>query len=357
MANPVVELGMIKMAKSLKAFRSKSMKLRILILLCCMSFSIMASAQASGGQIHRTQKRNIPSKKILNRNATPATNKSSPRIIVINENDKTCELAYDKNHFKPCIDISTKGIYTIPEKIGKYTVIKIGDHAFSGCKYLTSVIFPNTIVTIGEEAFSNCTGLETIHLSGKLESIERYAFWGCENLSMFTIPNSVSHIGECALDFRVSFSGESTNWYDSYPDGLIYIGKIAYKWKGKMPMGTELIIKEGTKGIAGNAFKNCRGLCSIVLPNSLKTIGGYAFESTNLKAIRIPENVVLIEFRAFAVGSSLREVISDITNPFKLEGPFFGDYYNKATLHVPTGTKRQYINAGWDEFVSGIIEY
>lgn len=33
------------------------MKLRILILLCCMSFSIMASAQASGGQIRRPGKK------------------------------------------------------------------------------------------------------------------------------------------------------------------------------------------------------------------------------------------------------------------------------------------------------------
>ena len=53
MVNPVAEIGMIKMAKLLKAFRSKSMKLRILILLCCMSFALMASAQASGGQITR----------------------------------------------------------------------------------------------------------------------------------------------------------------------------------------------------------------------------------------------------------------------------------------------------------------
>ena len=53
MVNPVAEIGMIKMAKLLKAFRSKSMKLRILILLCSMSFALMASAQASGGQIAR----------------------------------------------------------------------------------------------------------------------------------------------------------------------------------------------------------------------------------------------------------------------------------------------------------------
>ncbi len=62
MANLVAELGIIIMAKSLKAFRSKSMKLRLLTLLCCMSFTLMASAQASGGQIVRKKYNNSTNK-------------------------------------------------------------------------------------------------------------------------------------------------------------------------------------------------------------------------------------------------------------------------------------------------------
>lgn len=79
MVNPVAEIGMIKMAKLLKAFRSKSMKLRILILLCSMSFALMASAQASGGQIRRnTTKPRTEVKKHSNpRNAVPRVEQQS----------------------------------------------------------------------------------------------------------------------------------------------------------------------------------------------------------------------------------------------------------------------------------------
>ena len=46
------------------------MKLRILILLCCMSFALMASAQASGGQIRRPGKKQSISNS--RRNVTPS---------------------------------------------------------------------------------------------------------------------------------------------------------------------------------------------------------------------------------------------------------------------------------------------
>ena len=78
MANPVVELGMIKMAKSLKAFRSKSMKLRILTLLCCLSFTLMTSAQASGGQIRRPTKTQQTTRKEVDRNINTGKSETPP---------------------------------------------------------------------------------------------------------------------------------------------------------------------------------------------------------------------------------------------------------------------------------------
>ena len=37
-----------------------------------------------------------------------------------------------------------------------YNVTCIGNSAFFGCSYLTSVTIPNSVTSIGEEAFSNC---------------------------------------------------------------------------------------------------------------------------------------------------------------------------------------------------------
>lgn len=70
---------------------------------------------------------------------------------------------------------------------------------------------------------------------------------------------------------------EKTEWYNAQPDGLVYVGKIAYKYKGDIPNDTAIVLKEGTIGISDCAFINCTGLASIVIPDSVISIGGAIF--------------------------------------------------------------------------------
>ena len=46
-----------------------------------------------------------------------------------------------------------------------YRVTEIDDHAFSGCKEMTSVSIPASVWHIGLGAFSGCYGLKEIHIS------------------------------------------------------------------------------------------------------------------------------------------------------------------------------------------------
>ena len=65
-----------------------------------------------------------------------------------------------------------------------------------------------------------------------------------------------------------------------------------------MPSGTSIVLKEGTKGIASNAFHRCTGLMSVTIPNSVTIIGEGAFwfcrGLTRIDAFPNPEKVSLV---------------------------------------------------------------
>ena len=95
-----------------------------------------------------------------------------------------------------------------------------------------------------------------------------------------------------------------TAWFENQPDGMVYIGKAAYKYKGETPPNTELILKDDTRVIAEDAFceeyEENTGLVSIKIPDSVISIGSRAFQNcVNLTDINIPAGVTNICDEAF----------------------------------------------------------
>ena len=80
-----------------------------------------------------------------------------------------------------------------------YSVISIGNGAFSGCSGLTSVTIPNSVTSIGSDAFYRCTGLTSVTIPNSVNFISGSAFDGCTGLTSVTIPNSVTTIGKYAF--------------------------------------------------------------------------------------------------------------------------------------------------------------
>ena len=174
------------------------------------------------------------------------------------------------------------GEITIPKEVIygdiTYSVTAIGERAFSACYNLTSVFIPNSVVSIGNRAFKDCSSLTTI-----------------------AIPSSVSFINDYA------FSG--TGWYNNQNDGLVYLDNWLIGYKGPMPSG-ELVIIDGTRGIAGAAFYNCSNLSSVTIPNSVVGIGNQAFSGcSGLISLSIPNSVTKIGGAAFFGCSGITSLV------------------------------------------------
>ena len=181
----------------------------------------------------------------------------------------------------------------------KEGTLLITEYAFDCCTNLTSITIPDSVTNIGDNAFQGCSYLTSITIPDSVTSIGSSAFYGCSGLASITIPDSVTSIGNNA------FYG--TAWYNNLPDGLVYAGKVAYEYKGKgtMPSNTSIVLKEGTLGISDYAFIHGSGLTSITIPDSVTSIGGFAFYNCGLTSITF--NGTIAQWNAISKGSDWKD--------------------------------------------------
>lgn len=252
----------------------------------------------------------------------------------LNYNNQTATVTYSgyphnndyTGHYNDSESLKDRDI-VIPSTITynnvEYTVTAIGDKAFYDSEnsvLMSSITIPSTVTSIGELAFYKCTNLTSIIIPSSVTTIGSSAFSNCSGLTSITIPNSITSIGVGAFD--------ETPWYSNMPDGMVYAGKVAYKYKGTMPNNTNIEIEEGTGSISPYAFLSCSGLTSLKIPNSVTNIGDYAFYGC----------------------SGLNSVNIKSVNPVSIYSNTFSNSTN-ATLYVPYGCKASYEAANyWKDF-------
>ena len=174
------------------------------------------------------------------------------------------------------------------------SVTSIGYFAFYGCRSLTSVVIGDGVTSISQSAFSNCSSLTSVVIGESVTSIDNNAFSNCSSLTNLTAPG-----------FAISYVPKSNLKTVSITSGIIYSSAFS-----GCKLLTSVVIGESVTSIGNYAFYNCSSLTSVVIGNGVTSIGYDAFRGcSSLTSVVIPEGVTSIGDEAFFGCGSLTSVV------------------------------------------------
>ena len=281
-------------------------------------------------------------------------------IYICKEGEETASVSGSIGRGKTFVDIWD----TVDINSKNYPVDIIGDYAFLAYHKLENVIIPESVKSIGERAFSECRNLVSIKIPNNVHTIETEAFLWCYNLKNIIIGCGIKTIEKNAfytsestspqIRMNVYFNGDSPkdfspyltfNNYDPYiyylenaegfdkissysrvcckgwsvVDGIIYVCKQdedTASVTGFIGTPTNVTIQNTVninavdypvtdiclKGSRINsAFYNCGTLNSIIIPDSVTSIGHYAFyDCSSLTSVYFEGNAPYVGSYAFS---------------------------------------------------------
>lgn len=186
-----------------------------------------------------------------------------------------------------------------------FAVQRIGVNAFQSNGSIESLTVSEGVTEIGESAFEYCPNLESITLPESLRIIRAAAFNDCTKLNNIELPPHLNYIGRIAFLNTAHFSDDS-----KWDDDVLYINTYLIK-AHEQSICDEYNVKEGTRIIAGEAFKDCKELNKVFIPNSVISISEEAFSlCTSLSEVTFENdsNLQIIDKYAFRDNKKLLSI-------------------------------------------------
>ncbi len=229
------------------------------------------------------------------------------------------------------------------------TVLSLGgeeeknfDAPFAFNAKLTTVEFRDTVIALGGKAFSNCISLSEVTLYGNLMNLGRSAFSACTKLKGIVV--SVDNLFLSNDEYGLLYNKDKTHLFRAMegwdfdgeyimPDSVVIMDDYAFsvpevyvvevqnlidimfsglgEWNINNFRFTGIKISDKLVSIGAGAFCGCKNLKNVTFGSegNLKYIMSYAFASTGVVNIELPEGLQLLEERAFYKCSDLTRVV------------------------------------------------
>ncbi|MCR5659248.1 MAG: leucine-rich repeat protein [Bacteroidales bacterium] len=260
-------------------------------------------------------------------------------------------------------------VYVLSESVEAYTSVNWGGFSnFIGIGGGTVSVLSNpmeagTLTGGGTyDAAASCTVTATAN--------EGYAFANWTNNGTvvstdasytFTVTGDITLVANFVLDANIVFADENVkaicvaNW-DANGDGELSYAEAAavtdlgeaFAQNADISSFDELQYFISLTSIGEFAFLYCTGLTSVVIPNSVSSIGGQAFYECGLSSVTIPSSVTFVGFQAFSYCGNMTIATVLAETPPECYNIFYGASMG-LFVYVPCGSEEAYTSIGWGD--------
>ena len=141
---------------------------------------------------------------------------------------------------------------------------------------ITSVIIEEGVTAIGSYAFDDCLDLVSVTIPASMKVMKTAAFQGCSGVQEVhaTTPNDWA-----GIEFQTRTATNGKVYCDSHPFGVSLSSYThSFFFYGQDTEVIDLVFRPGITTIKSYAFKNANKIQNVYLPNSVTSIGDYAFD-------------------------------------------------------------------------------
>lgn len=198
--------------------------------------------------------------------------------------------------------------YTVPK-----TVKRIEDFAFSRADKLQTIELNEGLVEVGTCGFEGCNGLSELKFPSTLQGLGHVALQGCGKLRSIHIPANLQYINFPALPSNLeTITVSPDNPVFTVVDNVLYSKDMTTLFRVPANYNArEFTVLPSVSRIESSAFSSCNYLQKIFIPDTVKSIGDFAFAYLEENVhIVLPDYLYSVNNRSFSLCNAVFESFS-----------------------------------------------